>query len=423
MKLRRPAVPLLALALATCATYTSRMTVPGEHYYEGSYARAEEEVGKLVRGASNEDLHLYLLERGKIRLAAGDYDSAIVDLQAAERRFDEIEGTFSVGEALQTALASETSVEYQPPAHEKILISAYLLLAYWLDGDVEGALVERKRVIGRLERYGREYDLDEWKKLDVPFARYLTALLYELEGMADDAGIEYRRISRLSPGAVPGEPLPHLTELAVIAEIGRSPVKVSREVRGWFADRGGGLAGFFDLPGEGGPIVFPLDPQPFDRSGLGTVFTFAFPQYVRRPRTAVSCRVVVDGVEAGEAVTLDDIEETAMEAFRRNLGAILMKSALRTYIQLLAQNALDGDAGRVADALAKFFSAVERADTRSWQTLPAEIAVYRLEVDPGEHEVSVRYFDSAGCLVGESGSVEVTVPEGSKQIAYLPAVP
>lgn len=410
-----------ALLAAGCATYTARMAASGELYYEADYDGALGKLDGLVEEASNEDIKLLLLERGKVRLAAGEYDSAIVDLQEAERRFDEIEATVSVGEVLTTALVSEASREYQPDPHEKILVNTYLLLAYHLAGDREGARVERSRTIGRLERWADPGAPGERRPLDVPLARYLAALLYENEGLADDARIEYDAVRRLSPEAAPPAPNTHLTEIVFLAELGRSPVKVSREIRGYFGRHGGGIAGFFTLPGERGDVVFPLGGGAFfDASELGTVFTFAFPQQIPQPRVAASCAAVIDGVEAGPAVTLDDIEATSMEAFRRELPAILLKSAMRTYLQVIAQNKLDGKAGAVADVVSKIFSAVERADTRSWQTLPAEVAVFRMEVAPGPHEVLVRYYDEAGRYVASSPPTIVEVTEGRREIAWFP---
>jgi tetratricopeptide (TPR) repeat protein len=424
--IRKAAFTALAVlaAAAGCATYTARMSETGFCYYDGEYDHAIEKLDELARSSSNEDYFLYRLERGKVRLAACMYDSAIVDMQAAERRFDEIEGTASVGEMISTAIVSDGSREYKPEAHEKILLNTYLLLSYLGAGDREGAYVERNRVVRRLEEYLGTVVADGDSLLDVPFARYVAAVLYENEGLLDDARIEYGRVEDLYPEAVPWSPNAHMTEIVVLAEMGRAPVKVSREIRGYFEKVDGKTFGYFNLPGGAGQQVYPVTSSFLsDDEGLGTVFTFAFPEYVRMPRSAVYCRPVIDGVEAGTAVTLDDIEETAMEAFRRDIGTILLRSAMRTYLQLLAQNKLDGDAGRIAAAVAKFFSVVERADTRSWQTLPSEIAVFRMEIEPGSHEISLRYYDERGGLLGESQVREVWVEEGKRKIAWMPGPP
>lgn len=415
-------VVLAALAVAPgCTTYTARMTDTGVFYYDGAYDLALGELDELVLKASEEDINLYLLERGKVRLAAGMYDSAIVDLQAAEQRFDLIEGTISVGDALSSSLVSDASTEYVPEAHERILLNTYLLLSYLGADDREGAFVERNRVIRRLSDYLGTVTSDELAALDVPFARYVAAVMYEDEGRLDDARIEYAKVEEFYPEAVPWAVNSHLTEIVVLAEMGRAPILYSREIRGYFEKRNGNTYGYFSLPGDGGQMVVPLTSGLISGDvELGKIFNFTFPEYVRVPRGAVYARPVVDGMEAGSAVMLDDLEGTAMEAFKRDLLSILLRSAVRTYLQLVVQNELDEEVGPIAGAVAKFFSAVETADTRSWQTLPSEIAVFRMEIEPGKHEIMMRYYDARNGLIDESGVLEVWVEEGRKKITWMP---
>jgi tetratricopeptide (TPR) repeat protein len=424
--IRKAAIVVLAALAAAqgCATYTAKMSDTGVLYYDGSYDLALGELDELVLKASEEDIYLYLLERGKVRLAAGEFDSAIVDLQAAERRFDEIEGTTSIGDALSSAIVSDASTEYTPEAHERILLNTYLLLAYLGAGDQEGARVERNRVIRRLSDYLGTIPEEELAALEVPFARYVAAVMYENEGKLDDARIEYARVEDLYPEAVPWGANSHLTEVVVFAEIGRAPVKISREIRGYFEKRGGQTYGYFAMPGNGGEVSVPLTSGMISGDvELGKVFNFTFPEYVRIPRGAVYARPVIDGVEAGTAVMLDDLEGTAMEAFNRDIMSILLRSAVRTYLQLVVQNELDEEVGPVAGAIAKLFSAVETADTRSWQTLPSEIAVFRMEVEPGSHEIMMRYYDARDMLMDESGVLEIWVREGKRKIAWMPGPP
>ncbi|MBN1165300.1 MAG: hypothetical protein JXB45_12020 [Candidatus Krumholzibacteriota bacterium] len=416
-------IVVLAVLLLTagCSTYTSRMEVSRDLYYEGQYQEALLSVNKLVKDASDNDIYLYLLERGKIRLAYGDYDSAIVDLQEAERRFHEIEKTYSVGEFMKSSLISAEKIEYQPESHEKILINAYLLLAYWLEGDVEGSYVERNRVNNRLQQYTDQLSQADWEKLDVPFARYLVALLYEMEGLNDDARIEYDLIRKLRPEAAPPEANSNLTEIAVFTEFGRAPVKVSREIRGYFDKKDGKLFAVFLVPGIPQPLIFDAGGAGgLDLTDPGVIFTFAYPEYQRQPRQVEYCAIVIDNVEASRTVPLDNVEETAMAAFKKKQGSILFKAALRTALKTSAQTKLADKGGAVVDILGKVLSAVERADTRSWQTLPAEIQVFRMECEPGPHAVYVRYYGEGGRLLGTSPSCRFKVEKGKKVILYFP---
>jgi tetratricopeptide (TPR) repeat protein len=410
---------VLLLALG-CATYTAKMQQSRDLYYDGRYEEALGKLHSLADEASDRDRYLFLLERGKVNLAIGEYDSAIVDLQAAERRFLEIEGTSSVGDWIKSALVNPGMGEFQPEPHEKILINTYLMLAYWLKGDREGAFVERNRTVVRLGQYLDGLAGENREKLEVPFARYLVALLYEAQGRADDARIEYQTTEGLAPEAVPEEINPHLTEIALFAEVGRAPVKVSTEIRGWLKKENGDLIGFFTLP-DGSPFMYRTGVSAgFSLDNPGVVFTFAYPRCVRQERIVGHCTMVIDGVEAGRAIRLDTIEETALASFQQRLGMILIEAALRTALKVGAQTKLKEKGGAVSDVLGKVFSLVDRADTRSWQTLPAEVHLFRMEVEPGFHEVYVKYYDAADRFIGESVRDTVRVDKGGKGIVYMP---
>jgi hypothetical protein len=397
------------------------MELSRDLYYEGRYEEALVKLDKLVADASGKDRSLLLLERGKTRLAAGEYDSAIVDLQEAEDRFLEIEATYSVGDFFKNTLLNPGMGEYQPESHEKILISAYLLLAYWLGGDREGAFVERNRVVGRLEQYLEDLSDEDREKLDVPFARYLAGLLYEIEGMEDDARIEYGVVEKIRKNAAPPDVNSRLTELALFTEVGRAPVKVSTEIRGYLNRDAGLLVGTFFLPDAADPFIFGTGVSSAVKiDNPGVLFTFAFPQYLRQERRICSCVMVIDGLRAGKTVPFDYLEETAIAAFNKNLGMILLKAAFRTYIKTTAQTKLKNKAGGVVDIFGKVLSAVDRADTRSWQTLPSEIHLFRMETAPGEHKVHVEYLDADGGVVSVSKQVTFHIEKGNKQIIYLP---
>jgi tetratricopeptide (TPR) repeat protein len=422
LRARRILITALLFLAAGCATYTSKMQESRDSFFDGRYDEALSGLDELISEAKGNDLFLYHLERGRVNLAAGRYDSAIVDLQVAEERFADIEGTISIPEMISGTLLHPGKGEYQPENHEKILISSYLLLAYWMQGDREGAFVERNRIIRKLGMYVNGLSEEDRDKLDLPFARYLAGLLYEAQGMEDDARIEYGGVGRLRPEAAPPAILPRATEMVVFVDLGRGPVKVSREIRGYFQRNGGFLQGVFLLPDIGDPLIFNMGTgHGFSPDRLGVLFTFAFPQLERQERFINSCRIVVDGIEAGEAVLLDDIAQTTDTAFRKKLPGILIKSAIRAYIKTLAQTKLKDEAGGAVDVLGKLFSAVDRADTRSWQTLPAEVHVFRLETTPGEHEVYVNYYGEEDNYIGSSEGVQtVLVDDGNKGVAYFP---
>lgn len=427
MPVRKALFACILVVVAACATYTSRMQLSRDLYYGARYEESLRSLDRVLGDAKERDRSLLLVERGKVNLAAGRWDAAIADLQEAERRFLEIEGTMSLSESAKSILLNPTMGEYQPDAHEKIVLSAYLCLAYWMKGDRTGAFVERNRLVERLDRYLGDIPEKDRAAFEVPFARYLAAVVYEAEGRRDDARIEYEALARTDPDLAPPVIDPRASEIVVFAENGRAPVRESAEIRGYLQRDGGALLGYFYLPGLSEPQMFSMvGYADLDLSRAGVLFTFAFPTLSPQPRAAAGCRLVVDGVEAGEMKLLDDLEATAKAVYGRELPGTLFKAAVRTYLKTVAQTKLaDNDDRAVAvtaNVLGKLFAAADRADTRSWQTLPAEIRVFRMETDEENPEIAVRWVNGHGVTVAETKAFAPPATGGAKRIVFVPGM-
>jgi hypothetical protein len=325
--------------------------------------------------------HLALLERGKVALMAGNYDQAIADLQEAEKRFLMIEGTISLTEGFGSLLSDDTTVEYEAEMHEKLMISPYLVLAYLGKGDFEGARVERNRTITKINQYIEEKP-QERAYLENPFARYLTALMYEMEDKKDDARIEYRKlkwdqeIDRLDSKKV------KTTDLVILVDTGLSPQKYQKK---W------------------GPQKIPT-PQ-----GLITL-GFAYAGYAPMPSEIKSCIVYLNDKSVGDAKLLYDLEKTILTQYDRNKANLDAKLVARMTTKILTQVAAKMAAKEAlkkipfasmfadvaVDAAAETWLAAEQADLRGWLSLPKQIRYLRLDgVTPGEHTIKIDY----GCGV------------------------
>jgi len=328
-----------------------------------------------------QDSYLTLLERGKIALAAGSYDQSIADLEEAERRFLQIEGTIPIIETFGSLLLDDTTAEYEPEIHEKLMISPYLLLAYLAKGDFDGARVERNRIITKIHQY-IEGNPEERSYLENPFARYLTALMYEMEDKMDDAKIEYRKLKREEEILRLEGKKGKTTDLILVTEVGLSPQKYQIK---W------------------GPQQIPT-PEGFISLG------FAYAGYAPTPTEARKASIYLDGKFMGEASLLYDVEKTILTQYAKNKAALEAKIVARMTTKALAQvgakmaakEALKNVpfaalfANIAVDMAAETWLANEEADLRSWQSLPKEIKYLRIDdITPGEHTVKIDF----GCGV------------------------
>ena len=121
-----------------------------------------------------------------------------------------------------------------------------------------------------------------------------------------------------------------------------------------------------------------------DAASIGTTFlNIAWPALVRsairsgpiRLHTSQSVASTTTGADISDAIAAD---------LRRALPSMLARLVVRSAAKAKITDAVGDEYGRFAGVLAGIAGGVlERADTRSWQLLPAHIAVVRTRVAAG----------------------------------------
>jgi len=147
---------------------------------------------------------------------------------------------------------------------------------------------------------------------------------------------------------------------------GRSPVKVEKKIT---------------VPTLEGPI------------------SIAFPEYVvQRASCRQSSLVVESGARRFETQTelAEDINEIAVKCLADRKARIWVKAVARAVTKQAAINKIvaqqEGNNKQIAKFLLNTVNtlALERADTRTWRTLPAEIYIGRMFVPKGDCRIYVR---------------------------------
>jgi len=336
----------------------------------------------LDSNKSKQNNHLALLERGKVALIAGNYDQCIADLQAAERRFLTTEGTISLTEEFGSLLTDDTAQEYEAEMHEKLMISPYLILAYISNGDFNGAKVERNHTITKINQYIEENPYER-AYLENPFARYLTAIMYEMEGKKDDAKIEYKKIKLDDEIARMGRKISKTTDLVILVDVGLAPKKSQIK---W------------------GPMPITVD-------GETVSLGFAYASYATTPTEITTCDIYLDEKSIGNASLLYDLDNTIITQYEKKKSVLITKLVTRMTAKAAAQFAAQKAASEVAkntpfggllkaavSVAGAIWMAVEQADLRSWVTLPKQIKYLRInELAPGEHTIKIDF----GCGIQE----------------------
>ncbi len=410
--MKRPIVLILmsilfSFTVLTCAglrakpygQYTRGML---QSYRNGQFSLAYARADGLVKFSARrqkQDYYLTLLERGKVALANGNYDQAINDLQVAEKKFLKIEGQFSFSEEATSLFSNERGKLYEVDPHEMLLISPYLALAYLSKGDFPGARVERNRTINKINHY-----IEKSRKrryLENPFSRYVSALIYEMEGKSDDAKIEYRKMAKYSKylrymKKAVDKVGKKSTDLVVLVDAGVAPYKYEIKY---------------------GPTTMRIGRQ---------IHTIAFAYAGMRPSPSRihRCRVYVDRKKMGKTRLLYDLETTVITRHKktqsRRIGNMLKRIAIKIAASAALQaagNKTKGAGGAILKIVGWGIGAagayMEKADLRQWSTLPKNIQYIRIpNLKPGNHLIKIRH----GGGVQEK---QVVIKKDTVTIAYF----
>lgn len=415
----------------------------------GAHDRALSMVAREESRAGDELLRLQ--HEGLVAHYAGRWRESSSSLERAlamaEDRY-----TRSVSKLLLSLVTSDRILPYRPPAPERLLMHYYGALNYLQLGEPDEAAVEARRMGGVL-RAAPEGDGDPAVPGAAAGAlSYFAGSVFEAAGQANDAGVAYRRARAFgvpAPGSGGDEPAaagapaghggtaepesdarpagdgppPPGGELLVAVERGFVAPRVQRSLNlfllpcevdrlrrirlsaledgeevdaeealgvarrvagrnlGW--DRGGvGRGGRFRCDGGGDPVLLRV--------------AWPVPGETTAPRGAAT--VLVDGEERSSSPQVTVDVSGAVRAARRDGRTLeLAKSLLRAVTKLAVAEGIeealseeDEVLGEVAGWTARLAGVIlERADTRSWHTLPARIEMHRLRVAAGEHRVEL----------------------------------
>lgn len=407
-----PRAPWRALQVLALAGAASLMGCASDYVARTQGARAayqayqpDRALAQFEKEREGRDQLLVLLDEGMVLHAAGRYPESIEKLSRADRLAQDLD-VVSVSEQAATLVANEREKAYRGEDFEKLLVSVLQALNYGALGKDEDALVEVRRVDERL----RKMVVEENKPYEqLAIARYLGGVLYEDQGDADAAFIDYQQAQKLNPDLGPlAEPL-----LRLARETERDTALA--ELRARYPG--------IDAPplrrDEGQVVVLVeagLSPEKEETQRRervqAEVKLVALPSY--RSRWAHAAATVTAGGRTQAAVTVTSLDGVARQHLQERIGRMLLKSVAGTAVKA----GIGAGVAKLTDSegagLATFLllSLLNHADLRSWLSLPAEFQIARFRLPAGKQRVAV----AAGGLRSEH---EVEVRPGRVALLVL----
>ncbi|NEX76440.1 COG3014 family protein [Aeromonas rivipollensis] len=386
---------------------------------------AAEALPKVRESTPGDDTYvLDQLERGRIAWLAGQDGVSKQGFAAADSRlaWEENQAKYRLSQGLAQAgslLTNDQTMAYRAPDYERTMLHHYLALNYLQRGDAEGALVEVRRAnqvqeralkaradeVRKAKEKSEEAEADgEMRQLmsrgapeldrligqvkngfQNAYTFYFSGVLYEAAGDLNDAWVDYQRGYQIAPDNQSlQDALLRLARLRGSAdELKETEKKVGRKAPPLAKDQGQLVVLFEDglIPARR-EIFLPLPIS--TSSGDFRTFTVAVPYYDNRASDTGPLTVSV-GKQAGRTSSLVRLEALAAKDLQERLPGMLTRQALRLVAKEQLRRSAAKEGGDVGNILVGIFNTLsERADTRSWLTLPAEASSWQGMVPAGE---------------------------------------
>jgi hypothetical protein len=370
--------------------------------FEASIALLEKNKNLLY--TPRDDI-LYYLDKGMLCHYNLQYADSSSLLQEGERAIEDA-FTKSLSQEISTYLVNDNARDYGGEDYEDIYINAFNALNYYNRGELEGAMVEIRRMNNKLQYLANKYDvslsnlqkkaLEENqelpKNMDAPkkfndsaLARYLGMLFYRGAGLHDDDRIDRDYLLAAFANA------PNVYAYPV-------PQSVSKELT-----VPSGMARLNALAFSG---LTPVKKEIVTRLPLldGHWIKFALPEMTSRHSVISKIELVFDDGSSYDLELLEDIDAVAKETFMLRQQVIYLKTIIRAILKSASSSALDAAAekqnGNTSLVLGLFSlftqvyaEASERADLRVARFFPARAYVGGVNLQPGTYNFSINYYD------------------------------
>lgn len=455
-----------AVLLTSCANksltrYEELVPTLQEKGYDATIKKVKDEQEDLY-GSNSEFLYYYDL--GVLQHYNRNFKESADNFAKAEKIYDDLYTKSISNEA--AAIATNDNVRpYRARPFELLLMYEFQILNYLAMMDLDGALVEVKRSQIMMTHL---YQKDNEKVNDNGLLRYLSALVYDMDGSQDDAAIAYyKTVKAYDEGKLklPSEVLEFVVEnlrhsdreddlnefkdripestqkataireqgqeIIVLGYAGHSPILGEQYMAGTFVS--GGIVNLTYKDGETGKtdnITFPAPPITSGATGETFHIGFALPEIRKLKNKVDHFEVSLDNapkIKPEKVLAVDSELKQNMEDERTTtMTRTAARVVLRTIAAQTAKQAMKTDnvllnlATSIGTDVAQ--SQLEQADLRMGLFLPNSFYMTRIPVAPGAHKVTVTANSSDGGTVETFSFDNIDVKKGKKVFLVIPSI-
>lgn len=428
--MRKTVVLLAVIIISGCASY--RLD-EAQDSLRSSFARHNfDKTVSLLQRYDRKDIYrskdnvLYNLEMGTATHFSGQYDSSSHYFTQAEEQIDAL-FTKSISQGITSFLfANDNTLSYNGEAYEDIYLNAFKSLNYIHRSDLEGALVEARRMAYKLSRIETKYKgvaealskadtlgRGNWKTgsssvQNSALSHYLASVLYAKSGKPDDARIEYEKLLQalneqpnynrftINKTGLQQIKTADAYNVLIVGFAGRAPIKYQNDVR-----------------------LYLNEPDLY--------LKFSLPELRLYNSRITRIEAVVNDSTRIPLQLIEQMDAVAKEVYKVKEPIIYARTFVRSLAKAIGTNAAGRAVEKENEGLGFLINLLgkvgqeftEKADTRGWQTMPGQAYVSTLNLPPGEHQVQIQYYDHNNLLYTKTALMNINPNESLELIESL----
>lgn len=445
--------------LVACASSSFFISYPQQFYSfknqinQGNALSVSEQLEKKGSGPN---AILDTLESARLAQLAKDHSLSKRQFNRAFDYFqqDDSKAKLSLtdgGALLGSIAVNDNAFPYQAEAYERISSHHYQSLNYLSEGDIEGAMVEIRRAteeqvfaleqhhkeLAKAEQKAREEnvspELSQYEKqfsetfhaaskvknsFQNAYTFYYSGIVREANGDTNAAYIDYKKALEIYPEN-------NYLQKDVWRLAQQLDMQDDLQSFSKYFDKANQLSG-----APGNVIIFyeegfvPAKEEialPF--ASYQKIYSIAFPAYLTPWQPSSPVNINVNGNSAGKGQEIIDTHALAAKALQEGAFKRLLRQMLRINAKArLQREALNENDGGLAIFFANAYSLVsERADLRSWLSLPGNVQVARFQLPEGSHTIHLSkttFSHSINVSIGKNNFTLIRISNPGNQYVY-----
>lgn len=397
---------------------------------------------------------LSILEAARLNFLANDFPSSQKEFAIAyekvlqQQQAAKIELSRGI-ENVGAILSNDNATRYDIPLYEQGMLHTYQALNYLYQQDISGALVEVRRAnlvqrnallasqssIYRSQQEMADQGLSmgnlssKYPSMDAAIGQvkngfqnaytfYLSAVLYEATGEFNSAYIDYKKALEIAPNnSYVQKDVWRLAKLLYMTnDITQFKSSFPASITEHIIDNNQGEVVIVVEQGIIAPkqeisLHLPI----FTSHNDMRFYSFALPSYQNNLRAYLPLQITYQD-KSFISQEISRLQSLAAKQLKDDLPSILTRQVARVVAKEELRKQMSRKGGDLGNILAGLYNITsEKADTRSWSTLPDSIHILRMPLAPGEHSFDLN-------INGVSRNINLSITENRKTFVKLTAL-